>query len=94
VGFYLIVMQRKLPPGVTGTATATRRRKDHSLKFAPQKLYPDNSSIWVLYDLRNLENCERLHKARALQGDSDLESLGPNHVVLRILPGGAVRLLP
>jgi hypothetical protein len=88
-------MQRKMPPGVTSTATAMRRRKDLSMKFAPRTLYPDNSCIWVLYDLRNLADCERLHKARALlQGDSNLESLGPDHEVFKVLPGGAVRLLP
>lgn len=64
--------------------------------IAPRTLYPDNSEcIWVLYDLRNLADCERLHKARALlQEDSDLESVGPDHMVLKILPGGAARLLP
>ena len=59
-------------------------------------LYPDSSEcIWVLYDLRDLADCERLHTARALlQEDSDLESLGPDHAVRKVFPGGAVRLLP
>jgi hypothetical protein len=66
------------------------------MKFAPRTLYPDRSEgIWVLYDLRDFADCERLHKARALlQGDSDLESLGPDHMLLKIFPGGAARLLP
>ena len=64
--------------------------------IAPRTLYPDSlECILVLYDLRDPASCERLHKARALlQENSDLEALGPDHVVLKIFPGGAARLLP
>ncbi len=64
--------------------------------LGPTRLYPDDSEqIWVLYDLRDLADCERLHKARALlQGDSGLEPLGPDYMLLKIFPGGAARLLP
>lgn len=56
-------------------------------------VYPSNSkSIWILFDLRDPAACEHLHKQRALwREESDLAALGPDHIVLIIRPGTAVR---
>jgi len=58
------------------------------------KVHPDSSKcIWVLYDLRGCADRESLCRTRTLlQADSDQELLGPDHVVLKIFPGGALRV--
>lgn len=63
------------------------------MTLPPDTLYPSKSkSIWVLYDLRDREACKHLHKQRGLwQELSDLAALGPDHMVLIIWPGAAVR---
>jgi hypothetical protein len=58
-----------------------------------QELYPDHArAIWMLYDLRDPEACEHLHEQRATwQELSDLAALGPDHMILIIWPGAALR---
>jgi hypothetical protein len=59
-----------------------------------QELYPTMpKSIWVLYDLRDPEQCQHLHEQRDLwQELSDLAALGPDHMVLILSSGGAAGL--
>jgi hypothetical protein len=54
-------------------------------------LYPTKAeSIWVLFDVRDRQACEHLHKQRAVwQELSDLAALGPDHMILMLFPGGA-----
>ena len=60
---------------------------------SPRPLYPNPArALWVLYDLRDRDACKHLHEQRALwQEQSDLAAVGPDHMVLIIRPGVAVR---
>ncbi len=49
-------------------------------------------SIWVLYDLRDPEQCKHLHDQRGVwQELSDLAPLGPDYMVLIIGPDAALQ---
>jgi hypothetical protein len=58
---------------------------------SPHQVYPDHAKgIWVLYDLRCPEARHYLREQRATwQELSDLATLGPDHMVLMLSPGGA-----
>ena len=53
------------------------------------QIYPNHArTIWVLYDLRDHDQCQHLHEQRAVWRElSHLEALGPNHMILIIWPG-------
>jgi hypothetical protein len=57
--------------------------------IAPQRLYLSHPEYLVLiFDLREPEACEQVHYLRAVwQADSDLEALGPDHMVVILFPG-------
>jgi hypothetical protein len=57
--------------------------------IAPQRLYLSHPEcIAILFDLRSPKACERVHHLRAVwQGDSDLEALGRDHMVVYLFPG-------
>jgi hypothetical protein len=47
----------------------------------------------VIFDLRILEACEQIHRLRATwQENSDLEALGPDHMIVYLFPGAVRRL--
>ena len=51
----------------------------HSFSRAEQAL------AWILFDIREREQCRLLHRARAIwQGDSDIEALDEHHLALII----------
>ncbi len=60
----------------------------------PQRLYPsDPECILIVFDLRDPEACEQVHRLRAVwQAESDLEALGPDHMVVILFPGATQRL--
>jgi hypothetical protein len=62
--------------------------------IAPRPLYlSDPECLIVLFDLREPEAVEQLHRGRAIwQGDSDIEALDEDHFILVIRPGAARRL--
>ncbi len=44
--------------------------------------------VAILFDLCSPKACERVHHLRAVwQADSDIEALGPNHMVVYLFPG-------
>ena len=44
--------------------------------------------VAILFDLRSPKACERVHHLRAVwQAHSDLEALGPDHMVFILFPG-------
>ena len=55
----------------------------------PTRLYPNSEPYdLVLFDLRDLEACNSLHKRRAAwQNRSDIEALDEDHFVLLVRPG-------
>jgi hypothetical protein len=78
---------------VTGGGRVGKRRKVDVL--SPRASVPDSKAIIsVLFDTSDPEQCEPLHRLRALlQGDSDIEALNEDLFVLHILPGGVKELL-
>jgi hypothetical protein len=62
--------------------------------LAPRLLYPsDPECIVILFDLRDPEACEQVHRLRAVwQADSGLEALGPDHMVVFLFPGTPQRI--
>jgi hypothetical protein len=52
------------------------------------KSYQDGDRcILLLFDLRSPKACEQVHHLRAVwQGDSDLEALGRDHMVVYLFP--------
>ena len=62
--------------------------------LAPERSLPENHScIIVIYDVRDAEACEALHRARSLWQDlADIEAPDEDHFVLILHPGGALRL--
>ena len=62
--------------------------------IAPSQFYPKTPEcIIVLFDLRYPGGAEQVHRLRAVwQADSDLEALGPDHVVVYLFPGANQRL--
>jgi len=62
--------------------------------LAPRPSY-QNDPEWLitLFDLRESEVVEGLHRGRAIwQADSDIEALDEDHFVLVVRPGAARRL--
>ncbi len=53
-------------------------------------VYPtDHECRWFLCDLREPDGVRFVHEARALLRErSDLVSVGPNHMIVLIFPGG------
>ena len=64
------------------------------MTLAPRPLYPSSPEcIAILFDLRDPEACEQIHRLRDVwQADSELEALGPDHMVVFLFPGTAPRL--
>jgi hypothetical protein len=59
------------------------------------QLYPNDPKrlVAILFDLRSPKACERVHHLRAVwQAASDLEALGPDHMVVILFPGATQRL--
>jgi len=86
------VLPRRKPPE-RAAAKITRERSQ--MHLALDELYPRTPEcIVLLFDLRDPEACEQVHRLRAVwQEDSDLEALGPEHMILFLFPG-AQRVLP
>ena len=57
--------------------------------LALNELYPKTPRcIILLFDLRERGASEQVHRLRAAwQADSDLEALGPDHMVVLVFPG-------
>jgi hypothetical protein len=64
------------------------------MTFAPRPLYAsDPECIVILFDLREPEAPEQVHCLRAVwQAESDLEALGPDHMIVFLFPGAGWRL--
>ena len=62
------------------------------MALALARLYPTgDEALITLYDLRNPEAVEQLHRGRAIwQEDSDIEALDEDHFVLVVRPGALV----
>lgn len=62
--------------------------------LAPRPLYAsDPKCIAILFNLREPEVCEQVHRLRAVwQADSDLEALGPDHMIVFLFPGATQRV--
>jgi hypothetical protein len=60
---------------------------------ANQSYQNDDRCILLLFDLRYPGAPEEVHRLRAVwQADSDLEALGPDHMVVFLFPGAIQRL--
>jgi hypothetical protein len=61
----------------------------------PRPFYPKSSEcLLLLFDLRDPVACEQVHRLRTIwQENSDLEALGPDHMIVFLYPGGAARRL-
>jgi hypothetical protein len=75
------------PPGPAAAKVPERRIR--MLRARP--FYPEIPECLItVFDLRDLEAVEELHRLRAVwQEDSDLEALGPDHMVVFLFPGVA-----
>jgi hypothetical protein len=62
--------------------------------IAPRPSYQnDPECLITLFDLRQPEAVEQLHRGRAIwQEDSDIEALDEDHFILVVRPGAARRL--
>jgi hypothetical protein len=62
--------------------------------LAPRPLYAsDSECLVVLFDLRDPEACEQVHRLRAVwQAESNLEALGPDHMAVFLFPGTTRRV--
>jgi hypothetical protein len=65
--------------------------KEGLVTLAPRPLYAsDPECIIILFDLREPQASEQVHHLRAVwQADSDLEALGPDHMIVFLFPGAA-----
>jgi hypothetical protein len=68
--------------------------KEDLVTLARDPLYPSHPEcLVVIFDLRILEACEQIHRLRATwQENSDLEALGPDHMIVYLFPGAVRRL--
>lgn len=64
--------------------------------LSPKHSIPgSDAAIYVLFDTHDKEQAEILHKMCALlQERSDIEAVDERWFILRILPGGAGRIVP